>query len=251
MHKPFAIVALMLALFLAACTQVPLEQSQDHGELFGATVDRTTVFTVVGPAGANGLSQSATGLLNVSAANASQPMRLITVYGINTSGTAVSESVLFNGSIPNLTTKLYANVTKIVMNQTVTGGVNVKDNATGLNITMLITGTTEAYNSMLFNGTNYAVTNLTFNTSDVDVRLATEFVLFTSCETINSGSNLSVIYYVSPDQYKWFAGAVTPAQCNGSSAKTTITDVGIGYIRLQITNGATLSNLEYVKLAYK
>lgn len=256
------ITILLLTILLIGCAETHPGEGYftDETDLVGASLDASSVFTAISPAADIDIPDlNEVGTLYVTIGNASTTNRTVTVYGLNLTGSAVSEVITVNGSMVKNSTLNYTEVHRITLNQTYTGDTSVYiQQVNGSNVVVsrdlivtISSGETDAYNSRAYDGSVYAVPLVTFNASDIYTARATEYTLYVSCDVITKGDNLSVTYFVSPDATNWFTGGTTIPGCNNTEQVTQLTDTGVQWLRLRVANGAALSNQELVKLVYR
>lgn len=250
---PILTALLLLVVLSVACA--PIDQT---GELAGASVERTNVYTLQSPAGDVAIvnAQVLSRQVRVLTDNTTLSNRSVIVYGINLSGIATSESIWFNGTVSRASVYNYSSISKIVLNaSTVVGSVTVEDNVTREDIAVIPAGNLTAFNAQVLNGSNYLPPLLSFNVSaDVDLRFSTEYVVYLACDQVNGSGSVNVSYYVSPDGIKWFRGTTAITHCSNVSvapAKTTLADAGVAYLRFQVNASDSKQNQVYAKLLYK
>jgi hypothetical protein len=247
--QPVVPFFILLLVFLASCAP-----AVDSG-LAGVTLERSALFTFSIPAAENGTitPESVGGRILVRSDNRSDILKL-TVFGRNASVALREEVTGFNLTNAYTTNTTWTRVDRLSLNATPLGTVTVSDNATGNVIAVFAPGETLLYNSAQYNGVSFAPPLITANAT-VEVSKATEYVLYTGCNATTAGFGITYSYWVSPDNERWYPGAVSVPLCNMTGGfvgnKTTLTDAGVGYLRLQVSNPDNASNNLYARLSYR
>ena len=237
--KTAVIIAIaFLALLLSACEFDP------EGDLAGASTDRTAKYWFRLADADVTINDDDTGRLKVISDNATDDSMGLTFYGKNASADVTETLTGFNNTNIYSTDVSLASIDKLVLNASASGTVTVSDNATGATIATFTTGQLVAYNAASFDGVA-EVPPL------VQANGMTEYVLWTDCDVNVSNNAVSFSYWVSPDNVKWFDGGVAVSDCVGTAAKTTLTDAGVAYLKLNINNQDTVSNKVFAYFTYK
>lgn len=210
-------------------------------------------FVYVSPDGADTIASGLTGKLKVVSTSANDIAANIslTVYAHNSTSYFVETITGFNNTEKFSGNTTWTQIDKLVLNRSSIGTVTVSDNATGTVLATFSPGETVAYNAAVAAGSDYFPSVSKLNaSSDWDLSRETEYKLYVSCDGV-AASNVTFAYYVSPDGSKWFTGATSVPQCNGTSAATTLADVGVYKMRFEVNNADARANKLFVKLIAK
>lgn len=242
--KPAIIVALLIAVLAVAC------QPQQSTAAYSSAGAAVNVF-LAAPQGNVPLTSPSTAS-NVTVYNSNGTRNVtITIYGHNATSTIVEVISEVSNGTKYSKNNSFTGVDCVTLNQSVgTGSVTIGYLSTGDTLATFNTSATFAYNAVQYNGSNYACPGVIENSTVFNVGTYSEYALFTSCDVVKT-TNISFSYFVSPDNSKWFPGAVSLQQCNNTNTVTQLTDKSANFIKLSVNQADVRGNRPFVKLVAK
>lgn len=213
-------------LFLTACT-VPQEQVAVP---VGSSDTQAVLYPAFLASGATPVGPTYDDRLFITNANGSQPFR-IAIYGTNSSGAGLNESVIVNSTNLNVSVHRFTTIYQVKLNQSLVNAVTVYENASRSSLFTISAGTTEGYNTIRADGglPDYLVAQCT-NSSNISVKQFTEFGIYTKCGDVVTPLNITPM--VSPNGVDWFAQ--TKIACDNNQSYTGMDLEGVQVMRFEV-----------------
>lgn len=233
-------IALMLlsAVFLSACTQ-------QGPPIVGSTQSFSAQYAAWEGVGSIG-AMPGQDFVAVSMSNTTVD-RVVYIYGVNGSGVSFYENVTLNRTKVNLTSNKLLYVTRIVLNESVTGTVSIMHNHTRQVISTISDGTNATLADLYPGGiSNYGalpglnvVPGKCVNTSAISVKTYTALSIWES----GTNGNSTVTAYTSIDGSLW--NTLIALQTINNATSSALTDTTPLYVKFQVcTNGINQTRLQ-------